>query len=246
MAIAPSSVPDAVLLANVVFAALRGRHARFAESEGRALRYVDAVAPFAALPADAAQQDWRDLAALACRTGTVALHRMPGDVPDGWATEHNLDVHVMNVFPFSGAGLTIGDEDPEIVPLTAEDVPDMLDLTARTEPGPFRDRTIELGGYVGIRRGGVLAAMAGRRMSAPGHDSPGWTEVSAVCTDPAFRGQGLATRLIRAVAAGIRAQGDEVFLHVRDSNTGAIALYERIGFTRLAPVAVTVLSPRVD
>jgi predicted GNAT family acetyltransferase len=65
-----------------------------------------------------------------------------------------------------------------------------------------------------------------------------------VCTDPAFRGQGLATRLIRAVAAGIRAQGDEIFLHVLDSNIGAIALYERIGFTRLATVGVTVLTPR--
>lgn len=246
MAIAPSRVPDAVLLANVVFAALSSRHARFAESEGRVLRYADAVAPFAALPSDATEQDWRDLAALARRTGTVALHRMPGDVPDGWATGYHLDVHVMNVFPFSGAGLTIDDEDPEIVPLTAEDVPDMLDLTARTEPGPFRDRTIELGGYVGIRRGGVLAAMAGQRFSAPGHDGTGWTEVSAVCTDPAFRGQGLAARLIRAVTARIRAQGDEVFLHVLDSNSTAIALYERIGFTRLAPVAVTVLSPRVD
>ena len=63
--------------------------------------------------------------------------------------------------------------------------------------------------------------MAGERFSVPG-----WTEVSAVCTDPAFRGQGLATRLIRAVAARVR------------------ALYERIGFTRLATVVVAGLAPR--
>jgi GNAT superfamily N-acetyltransferase len=246
MAIAPSRVPDDVLLANVAYAALTSRHARFAESEGRALRYVDAVAPFAALPSNATEQDWRDLATLAHRTGTVALHRVPGDMPDGWTAEHKLDVYAMNVFLFSGTGLTAGADDPEIVPLTADDVPAMVDLARRTEPGPFRDRTIELGGYVGIRRNGTLAAMAGQRFSAPGPDGRGWTEVSAVCTDPAFRGQGLATRLMRAVAAGIRAQGDEVFLHVLDSNTGAIALYERIGFTRVATVGVTVLTPRTD
>jgi ribosomal protein S18 acetylase RimI-like enzyme len=246
MAVAPSRVPDAVLLSNVVFDALSGRHARFAESEGRVLRYVDAVAPFAALPPAATEQDWHDLATLAHRTGTVALHRVPGDVRDGWAAEHNLDVHAMSVFLFAGNGLTADADDPEVVALTAEDVPDMLDLTARTEPGPFRDRTIELGGYVGIRRDGVLAAMAGQRFSSAAPDGRGWTEVSAVCTDPAFRGQGLATRLIRAVAAGIRARGDEVFLHVRDTNTSAIALYEHIGFTRLTPIAVTVLSPRAD
>jgi ribosomal protein S18 acetylase RimI-like enzyme len=85
--------------------------------------------------------------------------------------------------------------------------------------------------------------MAGERFSAPASDS-GWTEVSAVCTDPAFRGQGLASRLIRAVAARIRARGDEVFLHVLDTNLGAIALYERMGFSRLATVEVTGLTPR--
>ncbi|CAM5277170.1 hypothetical protein SMICM304S_01749 [Streptomyces microflavus] len=37
----------------------------------------------------------------------------------------------------------------------------MLDLVARTRPGPFLPRTVELGTYLGIRRGGALVAMAG-------------------------------------------------------------------------------------
>lgn len=242
MAIAPPSAP-ASALSNVVFAALSGRHARFAEREGRVLCYAGTVAPFVGLPVDATEQDWRDLATLARRTGIVALHRTPGGAPEGWAAEHGFGVHAMRAHLFTGAGLRAAADDPEIVELTVEDVPAMLDLAERTEPGPLRERTIELGGYVGIRRDGVLAAMAGRRFSAQGHDGRGWTEVSAVCTDPAFRGQGLATRLLRAVAAGIRAEGDEIFLHVADSNTGAIALYERIGFTRLATVGLTVLTP---
>jgi predicted GNAT family acetyltransferase len=40
-----------------------------------------------------------------------------------------------------------------------------------------------------------------------------------------------ATRLIRAVAAGIHARGETVYLHAAASNTTAIRLYEAIGFT---------------
>ncbi|WP_326568854.1 GNAT family N-acetyltransferase [Amycolatopsis rhabdoformis] len=229
---------DPSMLTNVVFEALRTRHAHLAEREGGALRYLDAVAPFAAVPAQPSEQDWRDLATLAHRTGGAALHREPGALPAGWAAEHDLEPHRMTVLQFSGAGFAAAD-DAEVRELTPADVPAMRALADLTKPGPFRERTIEFGGYLGLWRDGVLAAMAGRRFSAP----PGWTEISAVCTDPAFRGQGLATRLMRAVAARIRADGDEVFLHVIATNTGAIALYERLGFTRLATVEVTVLTP---
>jgi len=63
-------------------------------------------------------------------------------------------------------------------------------------------RTIEFGGYLGIRHGGSLVAMAGERLRPPG-----FTEISAVCTDPEFRGQGQATRLTMAVVAAILARG---------------------------------------
>src|SRR5690349_13305680 len=69
--------------------------------------------------------------------------------------------------------------------------------------------------------------MAGERVRPPG-----WTEISAVCTDAAHRGQGLATRLIRAVAVGIHARGETAYLHAAARNTAAIRLYEAIGFTR--------------
>jgi predicted GNAT family acetyltransferase len=101
----------------------------------------------------------------------------------------------------------------------------MLDLVARTRPGPFLPRTIELGTYLGIRRGGALVAMAGERLRPPG-----WTEISAVCTDPAHQGQGLATRLVHAIAAVIRDRGETPFLHASADNTGAISLYESLGF----------------
>lgn len=111
------------------------------------------------------------------------------------------------------------------------DVPEMLELVRRTEPGPFASRTRTMGRYLGIRREGVLVAMAGERLHPPGH-----TEISAVCTDPAFRGQGLAGRLIRAVAHGIREREETPFLHAAATNTGAIGLYEALGFViRIRP-----------
>jgi predicted GNAT family acetyltransferase len=67
--------------------------------------------------------------------------------------------------------------------------------------------------------------MAGERLHPPG-----WTEISAVCTDEAYRGQGLGTRLVRAVAAGIRRRGETPFMHAAASNTNAIRLYESLGF----------------
>jgi predicted GNAT family acetyltransferase len=126
--------------------------------------------------------------------------------------------------------------DPETVVLGPDDVPEILDLIARTEPGPFRERTIEMGTYLGIRRDGALIAMAGERQHPPD-----WTEISAVCTDPQHRGQGLATRLVRAVAAGIRERGETPFLHALAGNTAAIRLYESIGFTRRRRAPFVVL-----
>jgi predicted GNAT family acetyltransferase len=115
--------------------------------------------------------------------------------------------------------------DPEAVRLGAGDVPEMLALVERAQPGPFLPRTVEMGTYLGIRREGRLIAMAGERLHPPG-----WTEISAVCTDDAFRGQGLATRLVHAVAHGIAERGETPFLHASAANVSAIRLYEALGF----------------
>ena len=64
----------------------------------------------------------------------------------------------------------------------------MLALAAATEPGPFLPETIRMGRYFGTRsRDGRLMAMAGERLRLNG-----FTEISAVCTHPDFRGQGHA------------------------------------------------------
>jgi ribosomal protein S18 acetylase RimI-like enzyme len=55
-------------------------------------------------------------------------------------------------------------------------------------------------------------------------------EVSAVCTHPDFRGHGYAKALMLHVMNLILDNSFIPFLHVLTSNTGAIQLYESIGF----------------
>jgi ribosomal protein S18 acetylase RimI-like enzyme len=222
-------VIDQAPLDNPAYTALLGPHARLALRAGNVLRYPADVAPFAGLPGAPGSDDWADLAELTGPGGVAATAGVPADPPDGWRV-----LTIIDGVQLTGE-LVAGTQDGEAMSLGADDVPDMLDLVARTKPGPFVQRTIEFGGYLGIRHGGALIAMAGERLRPPG-----WTEISAVCTDPKFRGQGLAGRLTLAVAAAIRARGDTPFLHVMASNVTAIRLYESLGFRlrRTAPFVV--------
>jgi len=68
--------------------------------------------------------------------------------------------------------------------------------------------------------------MAGHRMRLPG-----FTEVSAVCTDVEARGRGIAGSLVDKVVAGILARGERPFLHATVENVDAIRLYRSLGFT---------------
>ncbi len=205
-----------------MWAALTGPQACFAEASGDAARFTTDISPFCAVADLDDPAGWADLAKLTDQALLTAPAITP---PPGWET-----VRVMTGMQMAGHGMT-GVEDPEAVVLTETDVPEILDLVERSQPGPFAKRTHELGRYLGIRHEGRLVAMAGERLRAPG-----WTEVSAVCTDPDFRGRGLGARLSLAVAAGILSRGDLPFLHVQETNNAAIRLYERLGFELSHPV----------
>jgi ribosomal protein S18 acetylase RimI-like enzyme len=206
-------------LDNAVYAALNGPHEHFVERSGRAVRYPVDVSPFCAFAETPTLGDWADLAALTGGGGVAVITGITAAPPHGWETIADIDgVQMVD------DGLVAAPDD-EAITLSAADVPDMLGLVRRTQPGPFLTRTIELGTYLGIRRDGELIAMAGERLHLPG-----WTEISAVCTEDAFRGQGLATRLVHAIAHGIRERGETPILHASASNVNALRLYEHLGF----------------
>ncbi|MFD3486198.1 GNAT family N-acetyltransferase [Streptomyces sp. NPDC058665] len=219
MSVASLEATSSHVLDNPAWAALTGPHAHFAERVGRAARYPGDVAPFHAVTDEDDPRAWADLATLVGPGGSAAVSGASGP-PNGWErVQTGQGVQLVD------AGLR-AEPDPEAVRLGPADVPEILDLVARTQPGPYLPRTVELGTYLGIRHRGRLIAMAGERLHPPG-----WTEISAVCTDPDHRGRGLATRLVRAVAAGIRERGEQPFLHAAATNTDAIRLYESLGFT---------------
>jgi predicted GNAT family acetyltransferase len=130
-----------------------------------------------------------------------------------------------------------GVDEPVAISLHAPDVPEMLELVRQTDPGPFRERTIELGDYLGIRRGEQLVAMGGERLHVDG-----WTEISAVCTAPAYRGHGMALRLMGALIAGIQRCSERAVLHVVPTNVNAIRLYEKLGFRERRRLTISVLT----
>lgn len=215
-----------------VWNTLTTRHAALARGDARAWRIDQSVGPFAAA-ADASPASLAALAALVPANDELWLIEASAlPLPPGVNVTRQTTLDQMVAEEVSPPTAAF-----EIVSLGNADAPEMLALATLTEPGPFRTATHRLGGFIGVRDGGRLVAMAGERMKVPG-----FTELSGVCTHPDYRGRGYAAQLMRAVAMRILGRGEAPFLHVYPSNAGAIALYEALGFRRRAAIDMTVIS----
>lgn len=222
---------DERVLDNPVWYALVGAHRSLGQVTALAARYQSDVAPFGALAAGATPAHWVHLAELVGPGGAVSLTGYVPDPPESWMVSRSaaaVQLVLDGPLPRDGRPGTdrMPDAPGDVEVLGPDDVPAMLHLVELARPGPFRTRTVHLGGYVGFRRDGRLVAMAGERLHPPGY-----AEISAVATDPAYRNQGLATRLVRATAARILERGEIPFLHVASTNEDAIRLYRSLGFT---------------
>ncbi len=216
-----------------VWNAFTGPQVALAARGGGAVRLDPAYGPFAAT-VDSSAEALADLAAMVAPGETVWLvEREEWAVPPSFALVRTAPlVQMVAELPMP---LQPGDEEIEL--LGDADAAEMSALALATEPGPWGERTRHYGQFYGVRRDGKLAAMAGERM----RPSADFAEVSAVCTWPEFRGQGLAGKLIRRVMAGFTARGQVPFLHSYAGNAKAIALYETLGFTARAEMVVTML-----
>ncbi|MCC9704875.1 GNAT family N-acetyltransferase [Streptomyces sp. MNU76] len=125
--------------------------APIAERRGRVLRYPLDASPWLGLPDEPDADDWADLAAPAGPGAQVPVPACSGGFPAGWEMTFDL------------AGVQLVDDgvaaapDEEAVRLGPADVPEMLDLVERTQPGPFL-----WGCSAGEVRGASLAEGAGQ------------------------------------------------------------------------------------
>ncbi|HEY1989769.1 MAG TPA: GNAT family N-acetyltransferase [Acidimicrobiales bacterium] len=240
------------VLDNPVWHALTGPQGVLGRTTELAGRFDEDVGPFGALAtgSDTARA-WKDLGRLIGPKGTASLTGDLPTPPPGWKAISEFDGVQMVGDGGPGVGARGDCTQPDLetpttpgsaeraalvlLPLGGDDGPEMLSLAAAAQPGPFETRTIEFGGYQGIRIGGHLVAMAGVRLRPPGY-----AEVSAVATHPDFRRLGLARQLVAAVVDTIAQAGDIPFLHASASNPAVIRLYESLGFTIRRPMRFVV------
>jgi ribosomal protein S18 acetylase RimI-like enzyme len=232
-----STAADVALLDNPIFNSLATGHARFSVGGALARRYRPEIGPLSGMR-EVSPEAFAELATLvpAEDIAVLFLDRRE-DFPVGWEVvrDGTLVQMICTAIP----------SEPELAepiePLGRADFAEMVALAKLTEPGPFRDGTPTLGGLIGIRVGGRLAAMAGQRLSPTG-----FAEVSAVCTHPDFRGRGYARALVAAVVQNIFAAGLTPFLTSFEANLGAIRVYEQVGFRirRRFELAVVKLSSK--
>jgi ribosomal protein S18 acetylase RimI-like enzyme len=207
-------------LDNPVWSALNGPHCGLSLRHADLAWYPSAIAPFAAIPTSGTLPDLESAHAQGLGEQFYFVGACPDSVPDGWHVISRS--HILQLFPTGE--IPVAGEDAGTV-LGASDRGAMRTLTRIAFPDFFRERTAELGVYLGIYEGSKLIAMAGERMALPGLQ-----EISGVCTHPDFGGRGHARRLTRALLSRHRRRGVASFLHVSEGNSAAERLYESMGF----------------
>ena len=219
-----------------IWTALTTRQSDIAEGVGAAVRLRPDYGVFAAA-ADTSAQARAMLSRLRCDAeGLWCLEVQEVTPPAGMAVHHTAPCVQMI------ADHVLAPTPPfEVEPLGEADAAQLFALARLTEPGPFFEHTHRMGSFIGVKEEGRLVAMAGERLRPEGY-----TEVSGVCTHPDFRGRGYAGGLMRIVATRILERGETPFLHSYASNSGAIALYETLGFRFRSPIMLTVLVPTTD
>jgi ribosomal protein S18 acetylase RimI-like enzyme len=157
------------------------------------------------------------------------LYAIPSVIstPAGWQLQHEIKglQFVYEAVPDQATDFS------KVIPLTEEHIEQMVALATLTRPGPFGVRTIDFGSYFGIFENEQLISMTGQRLHVENY-----TEISAVCTHPDHLGKGYAATLLQHQLQHILQQGKQPFLHVKEDNERAIALYQRLGLTISRPM----------
>ncbi|CAM1355417.1 GNAT family N-acetyltransferase [Tenacibaculum halocynthiae] len=121
--------------------------------------------------------------------------------------------------------------DSEIIKLTEKHINELYDLVWLVMPGYYKKRTFEMGDYYGIIKDNKLIAATGERLQL--ND---FIEISAVVTHPDYTRKGFAKQLVAHTTKKIIEKNKTPILHVADINTGAIKLYESLGYKTIRKI----------
>ena len=214
---------DETALDNPVWSCLTTRHAHLAQGGALARRYQVEFSPLSAMAAAGPENVGALLGLVSVGEEISIAGHTAVELPPGF--EAAFRIRVVQMIRRDRTALR--EEPAQVSPLSAADVGDMLALVELTHPGPFRQRTIELGGFLGIRQDGRLVSMAGERMWIDRY-----RELSAVCTRPAAERRGYARALVSRVVNRMLRAGETPILHVESTNRRAIDLYLGLGFVQ--------------
>ena len=217
-------------LSNPVWNSLLGPHSHLTAGTGKVRRYRPEVAMFVAVedPSDPDMPELFDLMGEGIvgfvTEGQVAL-------PAGIEVLRRADVLQLICEDWSPVPVTL-----DMVPLSEANELAMVELVDLTKPGPFAPKTRLMGSFRGLFDDGRLIAMSGERWQ-----TAEFTEVSAVCTHPDYRGRGYAKQFVSQGGNEIIATGKTPFLHSYADNSTAIATYEKLGFRPARMMTFTVI-----
>lgn len=120
----------------------------------------------------------------------------------------------------------------EVIQLTPQDMPAIKRLYEASYPGNWFDaRMLETHRYYGVRINDEIVSIAGIHVYSPRYRV---ATLGNVTTHPAYRGQGLSTKVCARLCEVLAQEVDHVGLNVKADNSSAIGLYKRLGFEIVA------------
>ena len=215
-----------------VWSALTTGDRRFAEGGALALRFPSDIAPFAAT-VDDSPEAFGALRELLSPDGRVALVTLDRLKPyPGFEVVREAPIIQM----IADGKMPTPPEGAAPIVLGRKRRPGHAASHAADEPRPVwsaHARAWSIHWRSGRRRA--------RRHGWRAHAARRSVEISAVCVSPEHRGKGYAAFLVAWLVRKLRGEGAMPFLHAFTDNP-AIALYERLGFTKRKTLRLTVLA----